>query len=191
MKFNWWLVARLQWITIPKRLIFFANATLSVTRVCQMWYADSNIGRALTVATLSQGDCGLIVTTQEWDGALIKYCTPDSKVPGANMGLIWGRQDQGGSPCWPHELCYLGCYAKFLLWYHKMFEGSFIEYWTMEHLYWWLCIDSNKVPTQNRWQPNENLVHKVAYESQKKTSITIQIFCNQCGMFVINLASIH
>ena len=31
---------------------------------------------------------------------------PDSKVHGANMGPIWGRQD----PCWPHELCYLGTY---------------------------------------------------------------------------------
>ena len=29
---------------------------------------------------------------------------PDSKVHGANMGPIWGRQDPGG----PHELCYLG-----------------------------------------------------------------------------------
>ena len=23
------------------------------------------------------------------------------------MGPIWGRQDPGGPPCWPHELCYL------------------------------------------------------------------------------------
>ena len=29
---------------------------------------------------------------------------PDSKVHGANIGPIWGRQDPGG----PHELCYLG-----------------------------------------------------------------------------------
>ena len=28
----------------------------------------------------------------------------DSKVHGANMGPIWGRQDPGG----PHGLCYLG-----------------------------------------------------------------------------------
>ena len=34
---------------------------------------------------------------------------PDSKVHGANMGSIWGRQDLGGwAPCCPHELCYLG-----------------------------------------------------------------------------------
>ena len=32
------------------------------------------------------------------------HTTPDSKVHGANMGLIWGRQDPGG----PHELCHLG-----------------------------------------------------------------------------------
>ena len=30
---------------------------------------------------------------------------PDSKVHGTNMGPIWGRQDPGGPPCWPHELC--------------------------------------------------------------------------------------
>ena len=30
--------------------------------------------------------------------------TPDSKVHGANMGPIWGRQD----PVGPHELCYVG-----------------------------------------------------------------------------------
>ena len=29
---------------------------------------------------------------------------PDTKVPGANMGPIWGQQDPGG----PHELGYLG-----------------------------------------------------------------------------------
>ena len=34
---------------------------------------------------------------------------PDNKIHGANMGLFWGQQDPGGAPCWPHELCYLGC----------------------------------------------------------------------------------
>ena len=33
---------------------------------------------------------------------------PDSKVHGANMGPIWGRQDPGGPHAGPHELCYLG-----------------------------------------------------------------------------------
>ena len=36
------------------------------------------------------------------DGELQERCLlcaiPDSKVHGANMGPIWGRQD----PCWPH-----------------------------------------------------------------------------------------
>ena len=32
---------------------------------------------------------------------------PDGHVHGANMGPIWGRW----APCWPHELCYLGCYS--------------------------------------------------------------------------------
>ena len=29
---------------------------------------------------------------------------PDSKVYGANMGFIWGRQDNSWAPCWPGEL---------------------------------------------------------------------------------------
>ena len=36
------------------------------------------------------------------------YVYPDSKVHGANMGPIWGRQDPGG----PHELCYLGRFSR-------------------------------------------------------------------------------
>ena len=39
----------------------------------------------------------------------VMYILPDSKVHGANMRPIWGRQDPGGAPCRPHELCYLGC----------------------------------------------------------------------------------
>ena len=35
------------------------------------------------------------------------YAFPDSKVHGANLGPIWGRQDPGG-PLLSHELCYLG-----------------------------------------------------------------------------------
>ena len=31
---------------------------------------------------------------------------PDSKVTGANMGPTGPRW----APCWPHELCYLGCW---------------------------------------------------------------------------------
>ena len=35
---------------------------------------------------------------------------PDSMILGANMGPIWGRQaGPRCAPCWPHELCYLGC----------------------------------------------------------------------------------
>ena len=34
-------------------------------------------------------------------------CYADSKVRGANMGLIWGHQDTGG----PHVLCYLGTHV--------------------------------------------------------------------------------
>ena len=33
---------------------------------------------------------------------------PDSKVHGANMGPIWGRQDTRWVKCLPHELCNLG-----------------------------------------------------------------------------------
>ena len=36
------------------------------------------------------------------------FTDPDSKIYGADMGPIWGGQDPGGPPCWPHELFYLG-----------------------------------------------------------------------------------
>ena len=35
---------------------------------------------------------------------------PDSKAHGANMGPIWGPTGPRWAPCWPHELCYLGCF---------------------------------------------------------------------------------
>ena len=38
---------------------------------------------------------------------LFEYITPDSKVHGANMGPIWGRQDPGG----PHV-----CPMNFAIW---------------------------------------------------------------------------
>ena len=39
---------------------------------------------------------------------LLSYqCTPDSKVHGANMGPTRPRR----APCWPHELCYQGCFS--------------------------------------------------------------------------------
>ena len=41
---------------------------------------------------------------------LSKDC-PNSKVHGANIWPIWGRQNPGRwAPCRPHELCYLGGY---------------------------------------------------------------------------------
>ena len=45
------------------------------------------------------GEFGEIVTTRK---------LPESKVHGANMEPILGRQDPGGPHVSPHELCYLG-----------------------------------------------------------------------------------
>ena len=39
---------------------------------------------------------------------IIIILLPDSKVHGANMGPSGADRSQVG-PCWPHELCYLGC----------------------------------------------------------------------------------
>ena len=35
---------------------------------------------------------------------MLRIITPDSKVDGANMGPIWGRQDPGGSHIGPMNL---------------------------------------------------------------------------------------
>ena len=40
---------------------------------------------------------------------------PDSKVYGANMGPIWGRQDPGGPHVGHMNFCYLGCYKHIYL----------------------------------------------------------------------------
>ena len=47
---------------------------------------------------------------------VIEVGVPYSKVHGANMGPIWGRQDPDRphvgprwAPCWPHKPCYPGC----------------------------------------------------------------------------------
>ena len=47
---------------------------------------------------------------------------PDSKVHGTNMGPNWGRQDPGGAPCWPRELCHL-----------RYFTGSYL-YMSSAHI---------------------------------------------------------
>ena len=36
---------------------------------------------------------------------------PDSKVHGANMGFIWGRQDPGGSHVGPMDLVIWGSFS--------------------------------------------------------------------------------
>ena len=38
----------------------------------------------------------------------VLHAVPDSKVNGANMGLIWGRQDQGGPHVGPMNLAIWG-----------------------------------------------------------------------------------
>ena len=56
---------------------------------------------------------------------------PDSKVRGANMGPIWGRQDPG----WPHELCFLGKYrCKSLGIYIQYINHSLQCQWARWHL---------------------------------------------------------
>ena len=45
---------------------------------------------------------------QSNDFKILMIAALDSKVHGANMGPIWGRQDPGGPHVGPHELCYLG-----------------------------------------------------------------------------------
>ena len=61
---------------------------------------------------------------------------PDSKVHGANMGPIWGRQDPGG----PHEPCYMGCYHIkpwcVFLWYYSV-VGYFLWHYSVTKTFLW------------------------------------------------------
>ena len=45
-----------------------------------------------------------------WSTRLVVHVSPDSKVHGANMGPIWGRQDPGGSHIGSMKFCYLGAF---------------------------------------------------------------------------------
>ena len=55
---------------------------------------------------------------------------PESKVHGANMGAHLGPTGPSWSPCWPHELSYLGCCVGVQLtefsWAVKGFQEIFI-----------------------------------------------------------------
>ena len=42
---------------------------------------------------------------------LLHWLFPDSRVHGANMGAHLGPTGPRWAPCWPHELCYLGCFS--------------------------------------------------------------------------------
>ena len=59
------------------------------------------------------------------DGAIMNKDNPDVKVYGANMGLTGPRW----VPCWPHELCYLGCLCTVLSMKHawKLLPCCFIS----------------------------------------------------------------
>ena len=85
---------------------------------------------------------------------------PESKVHGANMGLIWGRQDPGG----PRELCYLGCtvvplsywnltlFLKIVTTLHFTFFlgpsldiGAKVYWWFYYHLFRYWLISHNEI----------------------------------------------
>ena len=46
---------------------------------------------------------------QKIDLSEMHFNNPDSKVHGANMGPIWGRQDPGGPHVGPMNLAIWGC----------------------------------------------------------------------------------
>ena len=50
---------------------------------------------------------------------------PDSKVHGANMGPIWGRQDPGGPHVGP---------MNFAIWDHLMNDNIHMIIWTLENI---------------------------------------------------------
>ena len=70
-----------------------------------------------------------LVNNSSLPGAIqAAHNNPDSKVHGANMGPIWGRQDPGG----PHELCYLRNSQASVLIYLLRFDyrSAFNIHWT-------------------------------------------------------------
>ena len=66
----------------------------------------------------------IIWKTEIWT-AYDKYSNPDSKVDGANMGPIWGRQDPGGPHVGPINLAIWEAYLVLItLWDSSQFIGN-------------------------------------------------------------------
>ena len=83
-----------------------ANVYLSSTSpppTNPMYGAVSNIGNSCSISP--QGGCSLnILLLPGYGGCKNLGSNPDSKVHGANMGPIWGRQDPGGPHVGPMNL---------------------------------------------------------------------------------------
>ena len=71
-------------------------------------YVLCNVSSKSLTNALQITQCTAVINTVLCWTILQRLMLLDSKVHGVNMGPIWGRQDPGGPPCWPHELCYLG-----------------------------------------------------------------------------------
>ena len=91
----------------------------SMGKDCQVkWLITEGMGsHSDCLTTMRRIDCHIycLMNTEK----KVVMC-PDSKVHGANMGPIWGRQDTRWAPCWSHELgglpdhywgkyCYVEC----------------------------------------------------------------------------------
>ena len=59
------------------------------------------------------------------------YCVPDSKVHGANMGPIWGRQDPGGPHVGPMNIAIWGTMFRypFVNQFNMVVIQVFAKYW--------------------------------------------------------------
>ena len=90
------------WLQIPRRQIGVrASATTMLTGLwlqCHMNHI-THMHTVITAITQIMFGRGLEVSSP-----LVSF--PDSKVHGAHLGPTGPRW----APCWPHELCYLGCY---------------------------------------------------------------------------------
>ena len=67
--------------------------------------------------------------------------TPDSKVHGAIIGPIWGRQDPGGPHVGPMNFAIWNLYDAIITWTHCLYNWPFVK-----RIHWWRMDYPHKSP---------------------------------------------
>ena len=111
-----------------------------------IWHRVNHIQDQCTIRNNGPGlqppYCGTIVNIHLFALLLMRWVNPDSKVQGANMGPIWGRQDPGGPHVGPMNFAILEWMSE---WHDEFMAWKFFpHYWSFVMGINWALVDSRK-----------------------------------------------